>query len=101
MVLVDRVHHQIHHIHRGLGVQVSRGLVGQDQLRLRHKGAGDAHPLLLAARHLRGLVLQCWVPSPTNFSISAALLSRARRLTPWKLSGMLTFSSAVSEGSRL
>ncbi len=47
---------QLHHFHAGLGIQRARGLVGQDDLRARDKGAGDGDTLLLAAGHLVGKV---------------------------------------------
>ena len=37
-----------------LGVQVGKRLVQQQQLRLRHQGAAQGHPLLLSARKLGG-----------------------------------------------
>ena len=42
----------------GFGVQVSGGLVGKDDVRAGDKGPGDAHPLLLAAGHLTGKVVE-------------------------------------------
>jgi len=38
----------------GLGVQVSRRFVRQDDSRFLHQGPGDGHPLLLAAGQLGG-----------------------------------------------
>ena len=42
----------------GAAVQVPRRLVGKDDVGVGYQGAGDAHALLLAAAHLRGLVVQ-------------------------------------------
>ena len=38
-------------------VEVAGGLVRHQDRRVRHDGAGDSHPLLLAARELRGIML--------------------------------------------
>src|SRR5262245_37540584 len=43
---------QLHDVAPLIRVEVPRGLVGEDQLRLRDDGARDAHELLLAAREL-------------------------------------------------
>ena len=43
--------------HAGVRVEVARRLVGQYQRRFVHQGAGDGHPLLLPAGHLRRLVV--------------------------------------------
>ena len=44
-------------LHPHLGVDVGEGLVQQHQARLAHQGAGDGHPLLLAAGELMGIAL--------------------------------------------
>ena len=43
------------HLHPQLGVQVGKGLVHEQQGRLDNEGAGQRHPLLLAAGQLIGL----------------------------------------------
>ena len=40
---------QFHHLGARLGVEVSRGLVGEDQNRIHNQGPGDRDPLLLSA----------------------------------------------------
>ncbi len=47
-------------------VQVSRGLVGQDDLRLVDQGPRDGHPLLLASRQLRRQMLR---PVPQTYLV--------------------------------
>ena len=42
----------------GLRVEISRGLVGQDDRGVGDEGAGDGHALALAARELAGLVIR-------------------------------------------
>jgi hypothetical protein len=48
----------LEHLVGGVGIEVARGLVGQDQAGPIRQGASEGHPLLLAARHLRRLVMQ-------------------------------------------
>ena len=48
---------QVHHLFAILGVEVAGRLVGEDQLRSGHDGAGDGHPLLLTAGELLREVL--------------------------------------------
>ena len=40
----------VHEVHGQVEIEVARGFVGQDQLRVGDHGPGDGHPLLLAAR---------------------------------------------------
>ena len=49
---------QKEHIFTGSAVQVSGGLVGQDDFRLREQGPGDGDTLLLAAGEVVGEVLE-------------------------------------------
>ena len=42
----------------GIAVEISGGLVGEQQLRSGDEGAGDRHALLLAARQLAGIMGQ-------------------------------------------
>ena len=55
MVMPERLQlgQQFHDFDAGGRIQVARGLVGQDQGRMRHQRASDRHALLLAARQLR------------------------------------------------
>ena len=46
------------HVHAQLGVEVAERLVHQEDTRPPHHGAGERHPLLLAARELRRLARQ-------------------------------------------
>ena len=54
--LAVQLRKQFHHLAAVLRVEVTRGLVGQDQLGVRHHGTGDGHTLLLSARELLGEV---------------------------------------------
>ena len=49
---------QLEHLGRRAAVKVARGLVGQQQRRLGHQGAGHGHALLLPARELVGALLR-------------------------------------------
>src|SRR6202034_2590047 len=53
-VLGVEVQQQVDDLGSGGGVEVSGGLVGQEQAGLHDQGAGDRDALLLAARQLRG-----------------------------------------------
>jgi hypothetical protein len=48
---------QVQHLFAGGAVEVAGGLVGDDQRRVGHQGAGDGHALLLAAGQLVGVVV--------------------------------------------
>jgi hypothetical protein len=50
--LVHQIGDEIHHDLRVLAVQLSGGLVGEEQARIRHERPRDAHPLLLPAGQL-------------------------------------------------
>ena len=54
VLLPDNLLHQAQHLHGGLGIQVSRGLIGKYNLRIDHQGPGYSHTLLLSAGHLVG-----------------------------------------------
>ena len=59
--LAELVHRQAEEgeqVGAGLGVEVARGLVGEDDLGPGHEGPGRRHPLLLAARELGGPVVE-------------------------------------------
>ena len=49
---------QRHHFDRHAAVEVSRGLVREEELGRRHQRTRNGHTLLLAARQLTGLVIQ-------------------------------------------
>ncbi|KAF5038182.1 hypothetical protein DSECCO2_556940 [anaerobic digester metagenome] len=55
-VVVRHVDEQAHDLQRGAAVQVAGRFVCKNDFWLCHKGSGNAHALLLAARHFRGLV---------------------------------------------
>src|SRR6267378_1307350 len=55
-----RVHleHEVDHARAGRGVEISGGLVGKEELRLRDEGASERHALLLAAGERLGVMPQ-------------------------------------------
>ena len=57
-----------------LAVEVSGGLVGEQDDRVLDQGAGDRHPLLLAAGELRRLVAQADARARPGLSKSSALV---------------------------
>jgi hypothetical protein len=72
---------QRHDLLAGAGVEVAGRLVGQQHLRVADQGAGDGHPLLLAAGQLGRPVVQP-VPHPTRSSARTARLRRSARRAP-------------------
>jgi len=67
-------HEKLHDLDTGMGVQITGGLIGQDQRRLVHESACDGHPLLLAAGKLvRVMILP---------SFQTHCLEGGRRLPP-------------------
>ena len=50
--LLMELFEQSHHLLTILRVEVTRRLIGKDQLGIRHEGAGDSHALLLTTREL-------------------------------------------------
>ena len=48
----------LHDLNGGFRIQVAGGFVGEHHVRPGQEGAGDARPLLLAAGHLAGIVMQ-------------------------------------------
>ena len=48
---------EVHDLDAGLGVEGTRGLVGEQDFGIVDEGAGDGNALHLAARHLRGLLV--------------------------------------------
>ena len=52
LILIQALH-QFKQARSGGGVQIRRGLVGQDDARPAGNGSGDGHPLLLPAAHLK------------------------------------------------
>src|SRR5882724_1603590 len=57
LVLAVQLFENAHDLVAHLAVEVAGGLVGQEDLRAADDGAGDRHPLLLAARELGGEVM--------------------------------------------
>ena len=79
---------KVHHFLAVLGVQVTRRLVGEDELGVGDDGTGDGHPLLLATRQLlREMVFA--VPDVhtghDGFHTLLALGSRDVHVTQWQL----------------
>ena len=79
-------------------VEVSGGLVSEQQRRIVGERAGDGDALLLAARELRRIVMAALGRVPPRRAAPCA--RGARRAAPAISMGTSTFSSAVSDGSR-
>ena len=81
-------------------VERAGGLVGQQQPPLPDHGAGDRHPLALAAGQLVRIAVG--LVGQAQFASAASPAARAFRPgSPSSSSGRLTFSAAVRPGSRL
>src|SRR3954468_10213003 len=79
----------LHHLDRGAAVQVSRGLVCQQDRRTIHQRTRNRHPLLLASRELRRIMMDAISKSDHLQSLLRALrafLFRNIRVHSWKLS---------------
>ena len=84
----------------GRGVEVARGLVGEQELRREHERPRERDALLLAARELARPVQHALARAPPRRAARApGSPSRAAAL-PWMRPGIITFSSALNSGSR-
>ena len=57
----------IHDVLFRIGIQIPRGFIGDDDVRVMGEGAGDAHPLLLAAGELEYLAVGGFPVDPHPF----------------------------------
>ena len=89
---------QLRDARAGRGIEIARGLIGKQHRRRADRGARQRHALLFAAGELARVVLQRAHSSPRAPSMSLAALRASRR--PASSSGSMTFSSAVSDGTR-
>ncbi len=81
-VLAARSGEQSQHLAPGLRVEVSGGLVGEDQIRCGGEGAGDRHALLLTAGQLvRTMSEPRTEPERLDKSVDARPLDRTRPTT--------------------
>ncbi len=64
---------QFHNLRAGMGVEVARWLIGQDQHRIVDESAGDCHTLLLAAGKFLGQMIDPF-SQPDHFQRFASVL---------------------------
>ena len=77
--VAGHVAQQVHDLHARLGVEGAGGLVGQQDLGVVDEGARDGDALHLAARHLRGLLVDVVLQADPFQSVEGALAAlRAR-----------------------
>ena len=55
--LLIQLAEQLHYLHTILGIEITRRLIGKDDIRLAHHGTGDGNPLLLITRKLMRIML--------------------------------------------
>src|SRR5207249_52013 len=112
-LLAVKALHQVDDLLGRLGVEVPGRLVGEDDVRLVHEGAGDRDPLLLAAAEFRGLLQRHVFQSdrgdrpegPMIATISPFRMSRSSPRSAWTstppLSYVLTSRRAITIRSSL
>ena len=93
-----QVEQQLHDARAGGGVEVAGGLVGEQHGGPRDEGARHRDALLLAAGELPRIVAGALAQAHASSTSQRA--PRARRARPASSSGSITFSSAVSDGTR-
>ena len=77
--VAGHVAQQVHDLHARLGVEGAGGLVGQQDLGVVDEGARDGDALHLAARHLRGLLVDVFGEAHASQGVEGALAAlRAR-----------------------
>ena len=81
-------------------IQLAGRLVGQQQARPVRQGAGDRHPLHLAARQLRRPMIGAVAEARRSRAARACAAGAAAPAAPASACGSSTFSAAVSIGSR-
>mgnify|MGYP006947730787 CR=1 FL=1 len=94
---VDR-EQQLHDLIRRLFIEISGGLVGEENNRIIYKRAGDGNALTLTARQLPRKMLQAPFDAQKACQLTQPCLIRS---LPSSSSGMMMFSSAVRIGIRL
>ena len=97
LLAADDGSQQLHHGETGLGVELTGGLVGDQERGLVGEGPGDRDPLLLTAGQL-AWPLRRMVGEPTRDSSSSTRSSRSRGPARRSRIGTPTFSAAVRIG---
>ena len=77
--VAGHVAQQVHDLHARLGVEGAGGLVGQQDLGVVDEGARDGDALHLAARHLRGLLVDVLLQADPFEGVEGALASLGAR----------------------
>ena len=82
-------------------VERARRLVGEQQPALADDRPGDGDALLLSAREVVGIAVEVVVEADRVQRVDRASTRAARARTPSSSRGSITFSTAVSDGTRL
>ena len=77
--VAGHVAQQVHDLHARLRVEGAGGLVGQKDLRVIDEGARDGDALHLAARHLRGLLVDVVLQANARQCVEGALATLGAR----------------------
>src|ERR1039458_9664034 len=96
--VVDSLAQKAEQLAARLGVEVSRGLVGKDDLGAAHQRAGGSHPLLLTAGELTPTVPE---PVPDARDLHHPVHHARVRFATAMVRGRRMFSSALRVGTRL
>ena len=95
----DEMHQRVEHMRGRVRVEVAGRLVGQDEARVVGERAGNGGALLLAARQLRGPVVDARRRGPVRRAAARRAATPRFRPRPRIICGMTTFSSAENSGS--
>ena len=77
--VAGNVAQQVHDLNAGLGVQGAGGFVGEQDLGVVDEGARDGDALHLAARHLRGLLVDVVLQANARQCVEGALATLGAR----------------------
>lgn len=87
--------YKVHYLDGSVGIERARGFVGKQNFGIVDEGAGDCHPLHLAARKLVGALVQLGAEAYAVERLGCASLWRSLGLTPESVRASSTLASTV------